>query len=134
MERGLGYLSLSAERLQGFLPSSVCIVGTRTLHQAPNATDFLKRVGKATPCPIEIIPGNEKVRLILMGAEHMQPGKGHKLVTDIGGSLTELAVGEDFEPKLVESHRMGCVSFTRTYFPCGVINRENFQRARMATA
>lgn len=43
-------------------------------------------------------------------------------------------IGEDFEPKLVESRRMGCVSFAQMYFPRGVINRENFQRARMAAA
>lgn len=43
-------------------------------------------------------------------------------------------IGEDFEPKLVESRRVGCVSFAQMYFPRGVINRENFQRARMAAA
>ena len=105
MERGLSCLSLFAERLQGFPPSSVCIVGTHTLRQALNATDFLKR-----------------------------PEKGRKLVIDIGGGSTELVIGEDFEPKLVESRRMGCVSFAQMYFPGGVISRENFQRARMAAA
>lgn len=41
-------------------------------------------------------------------------------------------IGEDFEPRLVESRRMGCVSFAQMYFPGGAITRENFQRARMA--
>jgi exopolyphosphatase/pppGpp-phosphohydrolase len=41
-------------------------------------------------------------------------------------------IGEDFEPRLVESRRMGCVSFAQMYFPGGTITRENFQRARMA--
>ena len=50
---------------------------------------------------------------------------------DIGGGSTELVIGEDFEPRLVESRRMGCVSFSQI-FPGGVITRENFQRARMA--
>ncbi len=35
---------------------------------------------------------------------------------------------------VVESRRMGCVSFAQLYFPGGVINKENFQRARMAAA
>lgn len=69
-----------------------------------------------------------------MGVEHTQPEKGRKLVIDIGGGSTELVIGEDFEPKLVESRRMGCVSFAQMYFPGGVISRENFQRARMAAA
>ncbi|MGY5955941.1 exopolyphosphatase [Kosakonia sp. BK9b] len=132
MERGLACLSLFAERLQGFDPSSVCIVGTHTLRQALNATEFLKRAEKVIPYPIEIIPGNEEARLIFMGVEHTQPEKGRKLVIDIGGGSTELVIGEDFEPKLVESRRMGCVSFAQMYFPNGVINGENFRRARMA--
>ena len=132
MERGLACLSLFAERLQGFDPSSVCIVGTHTLRQALNAPEFLKRAEKVIPYPIEIISGNEEARLIFMGVEHTQPEKGRKLVIDIGGGSTELVIGEDFEPKLVESRRMGCVSFAQLYFPGGTINAENFQRARVA--
>ncbi|MBT0647110.1 guanosine-5'-triphosphate,3'-diphosphate pyrophosphatase, partial [Escherichia coli] len=41
MERGWQCLRLFAERLQGFSPSSVCIVGTHTLRQATNAAEFL---------------------------------------------------------------------------------------------
>ncbi|WP_333499560.1 exopolyphosphatase [Kluyvera sp. CHPC 1.2972] len=132
MERGLSCLSLFAERLQGFAPSSVCIVGTHTLRQAANATEFLTRAEKVIPYPIEIISGNEEARLIFMGVEHTQPEKGRKLVIDIGGGSTELVIGEDFEPKLVESRRMGCVSFAQQFFLAGTINRENFQRARLA--
>lgn len=127
--RGLNCLSLFAERLQGFSPSSVCIVGTHTLRQAANAADFLKRAEKVIPYPIEIISGNEEARLIFMGVEHTQPERGRKLVIDIGGGSTELVIGEDFEPRLVESRRMGCVSFSQAYFAGGVINKENFQRA-----
>lgn len=116
MTRGLNCLSLFAERLQGFSPSSVCIVGTHTLRQALNATDFLKRAEKVIPYPIEIISGNEEARLIFMGVEHTQPEKGRKLVIDIGGGSTELVIGENFEPILVESRRMGCVSFAQLYF------------------
>lgn len=123
--RGLNCLSLFAERLQGFSPSSVCIVGTHTLRQAANAAEFLKRAEKVIPYPIEIISGNEEARLIFMGVEHTQPERGRKLVIDIGGGSTELVIGEDFEPRLVESRRMGCVSFSQIYFPGGTINKEN---------
>ncbi|MEN4870227.1 exopolyphosphatase [Kosakonia cowanii] len=132
MERGIACLSLFAERLQGFDPASVCIVGTHTLRQASNATEFLKRAEKVIPYPIEIIPGNEEARLIFMGVEHTQPEKGRKLVVDIGGGSTELVIGEDFQPQLVESRRMGCVSFAQLYFAGSTINGENFRRARMA--
>lgn len=134
MQRGLNCLALFAERLQGFSPANVTIVGTHTLREAVNAEDFLRRAADVIPYPIEVISGNEEARLIFMGVEHTQPEKGRKLVIDIGGGSTEMVIGEDFEPKLVESRRMGCVSFANLYFPGGVISKENFRRARLAAA
>ncbi|WP_147199164.1 exopolyphosphatase [Pantoea sp. MBD-2R] len=132
IQRGLSCLALFAERLQGFSPANVTIVGTHTLRQAVNAEEFLQRAADVIPYPIEVISGHEEARLIFMGVEHTQPEKGRKLVIDIGGGSTELVIGEDFEPKLVESRRMGCVSFANLYFPGGVISKENFRRARLA--
>ncbi|MFH8132896.1 exopolyphosphatase [Pantoea osteomyelitidis] len=134
IQRGLSCLTLFAERLQGFSPTNVTIVGTHTLRQAVNAEEFLQRAADVIPYPIEVISGHEEARLIFMGVEHTQPEKGRKLVIDIGGGSTELVIGEDFEPQLVESRRMGCVSFANLYFPGGEINRENFRRARLAAA
>ncbi|MFS8252204.1 hypothetical protein ACHK7U_00225, partial [Staphylococcus hominis] len=84
------------------------------------------------PYPIEIISGQEEARLIFMGVEHTQPEKGRKLVIDIGGGSTELVIGEKFEPILIESRRMGCVSFARHYFPNETISPDNFNRAYLA--
>lgn len=134
MERGLACLALFAERLQGFPADNVTIVGTHTLRQAVNAEVFLKRAEKVIPYPIEIIAGQEEARLIFMGVEHTQPEKGRKLVIDIGGGSTELVIGEDFEPLLAESRRMGCVSFAHMFFPEGEISKTNFKRARLAAA
>lgn len=132
MARGLECLELFAQRLQGFSPGNVCIVGTHTLRQAANAQQFLARAEQVMPFPIEIISGNEEARLIFMGVEHTQPERGRKLVIDIGGGSTELVIGEDFEPQLVESRRMGCVSFNRLYFPDGMITEARFNQARLA--
>ncbi len=82
------------------------------------------------PYPIEIISGNEEARLIFMGVEHTQPERGRKLVIDIGGGSTELVIGEDFEPRTVESRRMGCVSFSQAYFLAALsIKRTSSARA-----
>ena len=134
MERGLSCLALFAERLQGFSAANVTIVGTHTLRIATNAEEFLQRAAEVIPYPIEVISGNEEARLIFMGVEHTQPEKGRKLVIDIGGGSTELVIGEDFEPQLVESRRMGCVSFANLYFPKGEISPEHFRRARLSAA
>lgn len=134
IERGLSCLALFAERLQGFPALNVSIVGTHALRQAVNAQDFLRRAAKVIPYPIEIISGHEEARLIFMGVEHTQPEKGRKLVIDIGGGSTELVIGEDFEPILLESRRMGCVSFAQQFFPNGEISEASFKRARLAAA
>ena len=123
-----------AERLQGFSSANVTIVGTHTLRIASNAEEFLQRAAEVIPYPIEVISGNEEARLIFMGVEHTQPEKGRKLVIDIGGGSTELVIGEDFEPLLAESRRMGCVSFANLFFPKGEITPENFRRARLSAA
>ncbi|WP_435926925.1 exopolyphosphatase [Dryocola sp. BD613] len=132
MERGLSCLALFAGRLQGFTAANIRIVGTHTLRQAVNALDFLKRASKVIPYPIEIISGQEEARLIFMGVEHTQPERGRKLVVDIGGGSTEMVIGENFEPTLVESRRMGCVSFAKTFFSDGEISAAQFNRACIA--
>ena len=132
MERGLACLSLFAERLQGFSPDSVRIVGTHTLRLAVNSEEFLSRAKHILPYPIEIISGQEEARLIYMGVAHTQPEKGRKLVIDIGGGSTEMVIGEDFSPTLAESRRMGCVSFSKQFFPGEEISKQHFQRAQVA--
>ncbi|AFJ47846.1 exopolyphosphatase [Shimwellia blattae] len=134
IERGLACLALFAERLQGFDPASVSIIGTHTLRQARNAAWFVARAQKVIPYPIEVVSGNEEARLIFMGVAHTQPEKGRKLVIDIGGGSTELVIGEGFTPQLTESRRMGCVSFARRYFANGEISAQHFRQARLAAA
>ncbi|XPE42510.1 hypothetical protein ACNKHV_15735 [Shigella flexneri] len=45
------YSHCCRKQLQGFSPASVCIVGTHTLRQALNATDFLKHAEKVHSLP-----------------------------------------------------------------------------------
>ncbi len=132
IERGLSCLALFAERLQGFPAKNVCIVGTHALREAANTETFLKRAAQIIPYPIEIISGHEEARLIFMGVEHTQPEKGRKLVIDIGGGSTELIIGANFEPLLIDSRNMGCVNFRKQFFSQGDNNPIHFQRARLA--
>lgn len=134
MERGLRCLALFAERLRGFSPLRVMIVGTHALREAVNASEFIARAADLISYPIEIISGHEEARLIFMGVEHTQEENGRKLVIDIGGGSTELIIGEHFEPLLVESHHMGCISFGNLFFPHGKISTTNFRCARQAAA
>lgn len=93
----------------------------------------MQRAKAIIPYPIEIISGQEEARLIFMGVEHTQPEKGRKLVIDVGGGSTELIIGEDFKPVLMESRKMGCISYGRQFFANNIINKTNFARAYFAS-
>ena len=46
--------------------------------------------------------------------------------------VAELIIGEAFEPIHTESIQMGCVAFTKAYFPDGEISQSRFDRAVVA--
>ncbi len=53
-------------------------------------------------------------------------------MVDIGGGSTECIIGEGFEPHRAASLFMGCVSYTRNYFPDGELSEENMKAAQTA--
>lgn len=132
IERGLACLEMFAERLQGFEADNVRIAATHTLRQANNAHIFLQRAREVLPFPIEIIPGVEEARLIYLGVAHTQPESDSKLVVDIGGGSTEMIIGKGFEPELINSKQMGCVSYTKRFFANGKLSNGNFVNAILA--
>ncbi|OEF28657.1 exopolyphosphatase [Vibrio rumoiensis 1S-45] len=129
IQRGLDCLAMFAERLLDFSPENVRIAATHTLRQANNAHIFLSRSKHVLPFPIEVIPGVEEARLIYLGVAHTQPEWEKKLVVDIGGGSTEMIIGEGFEPHLLNSKQLGCVSYTNKYFHNGKLSKKNFSKA-----
>lgn len=129
IERGLECLAMFAERLQGFEVDNVRIAATHTLRIANNAHVFLQRAREVLPFPIEVIPGEEEARLIYTGVAHTQTESNSKLVVDIGGGSTELIIGKAFEPVLLNSTQMGCVSYTNKFFANGKLSSKNFTKA-----
>ncbi len=129
MARGLDCLALFAERLTNIKPDQIRIAGTYTLRRASNARAFVSEAAKVLNHPIEIISGQEEARLIYQGVAHTQHIEGQVLVVDIGGGSTELIIGEGFEPKALTSRKMGCVSFTQSFFPNGKLSEKAFNGA-----
>ena len=129
MERGLACLSLFAERLTNIKPDQIRIAGTYTLRRASNAREFVSEAAKVLNHPIEIISGQEEARLIYQGVAHTQHIEGQVLVVDIGGGSTELIIGEGFDHKALTSRKMGCVSFTQSFFASGKLSEKNFSNA-----
>ncbi|AWB68835.1 guanosine-5'-triphosphate,3'-diphosphate diphosphatase [Saccharobesus litoralis] len=129
MARGWDCLSLFAERLQDIPASQVRIVGTATLRLAKNVDVFLAKAQAILGHPINIISGEDEAKLIYIGVAHTSGSAKTKLVVDIGGASTELVVGQNFEPKVVSSLDIGCVTFLKRFFADEQITRQQFDSA-----
>ena len=133
MDRGLKCLAQFAQYMSGRDFQAIRIVGTNALRKAKNSHEFVEKAEKILEQPIEIIAGREEARLIYLGvAQTQSDDQDRRLVVDIGGGSTELIVGEKFEPKLLESLHMGCVTYTDKFFPSGELSPERFQSAYYA--
>lgn len=131
--RAIVALQRFGERLRSFAPEQVRVVGTNALRVAKNAPEFLATAEATLGFPVEVIAGREEARLIYYGVAHSLPTTGkRRLVMDIGGGSTEFIIGTDYQPQMLESLFIGCVSFTRQFFPGGVIDRGAFKDAILA--
>lgn len=131
-QRALDCLQRFGQRLRRLPHGSVRVVGTNTLRQMRDGGRFLAAAEHALGHPVEIIAGREEARLIHLGVAHAVADPGARsLVMDIGGGSTEFIIGERFEPLLAESLEMGCVSFTRRYFPDGALGAQAFAAAEL---
>ena len=116
-QRALACLERFSERLRDIPRAQIRAVGTKALRSARQSKQFLKAAEEALGVSIQIISGFEEARLVYSGLSHSVTSD-HKLrlVTDIGGGSTELIIGMDYEPLLLESLGMGCVTYTEAYF------------------
>jgi exopolyphosphatase / guanosine-5'-triphosphate,3'-diphosphate pyrophosphatase len=132
MQRALRALEKIAERIRPLPKSYVRVVGTNTLRAAKNRDVFLAQAEKILGVPINIISGLEEARLIYLGvAKDFTPEDKTRLVVDIGGGSTELVLGRN-KPLKLESLYMGCVAFSREFFPEGRITRRAYEKALLA--
>ncbi|MEY2706386.1 MAG: hypothetical protein RI905_135, partial [Pseudomonadota bacterium] len=131
--RGLAAIHRFGDRLKNFDPKQVRAVATNTLRVARNADQFIEEAQKLLGFPIEVIAGREEARLIYIGASHDAPAcDGKRFVLDIGGGSTEFIIGEGYEPKMMESLYIGCVSHSQDYFPGGLVDAHSFKQAQLA--
>ena len=133
MERGLNAIRRFGERLRGFKPEQVRAVATNTFRVARNAQKFVQEAQATLGFPIEVIAGVEEARLIYIGTAHEAPAvAGNRLVIDVGGGSSEFIIGKGYEPKLLESLYIGCVSHSIRFFPNGAIDPHSFKEAELA--
>jgi len=127
-QRAFACLNRFAQRINGV--ETVQVVGTNTLRIAKNSQSFIEKVEQILDHSVEIIAGREEARLIYLGVSHtLADDAGKRLVIDIGGGSTEFIIGERFEPQILDSLHMGCVSYQQRFFKDDTITEANIRRA-----
>jgi exopolyphosphatase/guanosine-5'-triphosphate,3'-diphosphate pyrophosphatase len=129
--RALNCLTRFSERLRDIPRHQIRAVGTKSLRTAREPSFFLKQAELALGVPIQVISGYEEARLVYIGLAHTVANDNNsRLVIDIGGGSTEVIIGLDDEPKLLESLPIGCVTYTENFkSEKERFTRDSFQQA-----
>lgn len=95
-------------------------VATSATRDASNGEDLCDRIEEITGVRIHIISGEEEARLIWLGVSSAIDLRDDKaLFIDIGGGSTEIIIGDQNEPYLLRSLKLGAIRTTGTFFPPG---------------
>jgi exopolyphosphatase/guanosine-5'-triphosphate,3'-diphosphate pyrophosphatase len=131
--RALACLARFSERLRDIPREQIRAVGTKALRSARQSKQFINAAETALGVSIQIISGFEEARLVYSGLAHsVTNDHNHRLVADIGGGSTEFVIGMDYEPLLLESLSMGCVTYTEAFFAKARSPAAAFKKAYMA--
>ena len=123
-------LARIGERIRDIPPGQARAVGTNAFRQVKDRKALLGAAARALGHRVEVISGAEEARLIYLGVSALLPDEnGRRLILDIGGGSTELVIGQAHEPLRAASLYMGCVSFTRRFFPGGAVTKAAFVAA-----
>jgi len=133
-ERALACLERIGQRLRSLPSVRVRAVGTNTLRRAKNSGEFRVKSQAALGHPIEIVSGQEEARLIYLGVAQDQFSTATRLLADIGGGSTEILIGKGYEVLRAHSLFMGCVNYSKRFFPEGVLRKDCFRKAELAAA
>ncbi|MEK7851219.1 MAG: Ppx/GppA phosphatase family protein [Deltaproteobacteria bacterium] len=116
MARGVATLSVFSALLREHKVDKVRAVATSVVREAPNGTEFVKRVKDTTGIDVEVIDGEEEALLALKGVLSCVTVKtGDALVFDIGGGSTEYILSSHGNPLYSESLRLGVVHASETF-------------------
>ena len=129
-QRALLCLDRFGQRLRHLRNENVRIVGTNALRKARDSSAFIADAEQRLGHRVEIISGREEARLIYLGVCHaLEDNHDRRLVIDIGGGSTELILGRHFQPEIMESLYMGCVSISNRCFSDGALTKRAFKTA-----
>jgi exopolyphosphatase / guanosine-5'-triphosphate,3'-diphosphate pyrophosphatase len=140
--RGLEVLGRYRQRLQEVPPEKLKVVGTFALRVAGNRSEFLVPAERLLGVSVDVLSGVEEAKLIDLAVsrhlddalERSAPGS-ERLVIDIGGGSTELALSEwqSGQRRLTDTNSLplGCVALMDQYFSHAEVIGRAYPLARM---
>lgn len=121
MRRALACLRDFRASLAPWEPRAVRAVATAALRMACNTPAFLPAAAVALGHPVEVISGEEAGRLVYLGvAGALGDPDERRLVLDIGGGSTEVALGRGMQVGLVQSFGVGALRQGLAFFGDGL--------------
>lgn len=129
-DRALSVLRRFGARLRDFEPSQVRVTGTSALRVTPGLETFQQAAERAIGFPIEIVDGETEARLVFIGVAHGGVKRSRRLVVDLGGGSTEVAIGQGLEPSLCSSLPFGHLERMRRIADRGRYDADSYAAAR----
>lgn len=130
LQQGWECLQDFGARLRAQRVAHACAVATQTLREASNGAEFIARGSDLLGVPIQVISGAQEAHFMFRGVVGLLPPSAERrLVMDLGGRSTELALGQGTQAHQVASYPLGSALWSRRFFPEGVFTPSAFAQA-----
>ncbi len=134
IERGINCLKNFKVHIDTHSPSKTQVVATQALRQANNSDVFIA-LAKKEGFDIEVISGEKEAELIYRGiSDPLLDTEGNRLIIDIGGGSTEIAIGKNQQAIFTASLPIGCVVWRDRFFSNNRPYSESAIEAKVAAA
>ncbi|MBI2710884.1 MAG: exopolyphosphatase [Actinobacteria bacterium] len=116
LDRTLAVLRGYHDEIERFDVERIRMVATSAARDAANRDDFFGAAEGIVGVPVELLDGDDEARLSYLGATAGLPDvEGPRLVFDLGGGSTELALGHGRDVAGTLSIDVGCVRLTERF-------------------
>lgn len=130
LQQGWECLQDFGARLRAQRVAHACAVATQTLREASNGAEFIARGSDLLGVPIQVISGAQEAHFMFRGVVGLLPPSAERrLVMDLGGRSTELALGQGRQAHQVASYPLGSALWSARFFPDGVFTSSAFAQA-----
>jgi len=104
----------------------IVTVATSAVREATNGGDLIERARRELKLYIKVVSAREEARLIYLGVRHSTPlGNKPHLMIDIGGGSVELTVGNEEQPLMLESRKLGAARMTAQFCKSDPLSKQD---------